>query len=324
MQWRRAALGAALLALALAGVFWLVGRNGTSEPAPGAATPQAQADAAFARSLQGTQPDGDLRILSGGQSLGSNGPALPYAELKRLFDYYLSVVGEQSVQAIAQQIRQVLAQRLPAVQLDAANDLLARYLDYKRALVTLEQNPAQGGSNLALLRQRFASMQALRARWFSAAEDQAMFGLEDAYDQDALARMEVSQDPALGAGQKRERLAVLDAAMPATLRAERDAPRQIINVENKALEMRASGASDQDVFAMRAQALDPQAATRLAALDREEQAWKNRIGVYLSERSKLLQAQPDASASERQAALEQLQQSQFTPAELPRLAAYEP
>ena len=44
---------------------------------------------------------------------------------------------------------------------------------------------------------------------------------------------------------------------------------------------------------------------------------------YLEERNKLLQAQSNASASERESSLAQLQQSSFSEAERPRLVAYE-
>lgn len=312
----------ALVLLGLGGaIWWWPGE--VPESAAGA-DPTATQASAFVRSMQGTVPDGDLRLLPGGQALGQAGGTLPYGELKRLFDYYLSAMGEQSLEAIVQHIQRALEQRLAPAQADAAKHLLGRYLDYKRALVDVEQNPTQSGNGLAAIRQRLAAVQALRARLFSAAEEQAMFGLDDAYDRDALARLEISQNPALNAAQKREQLAVLDAAMPAALRAEYEAPRVVIQVEQRAQEMRAQGASDADIFQMRAKALDAEAATRLAAVDRDEQAWKNRITQYLAERSTLLQAQADASESERAAALAALQQAQFNPDERRRLAAYEP
>jgi lipase chaperone LimK len=276
----------------------------------------------FAPSMQGTVPDGDLRTVPKNQPANVAG-ALPYAELKRLFDYYLSAVGEQDIPAITQQITRALEQSVSPNQLRAAQLLLARYLEFKRALVELEQNPALAGSGVQAIRQRFVAMQDLRARIFSAAEDQGMFGFEDAYDMDALARLEISQNPKLSASQKRDQLAVVDASMSAALRADREVPRVVIKVEEMARQMRANGASDDEVYRMRAKELDPQAASRLAEVDQDELAWKNRIAAYLSERSKVLKAQADMPDSERQAALTQLQQSQFTEEERRRLPAYE-
>jgi lipase chaperone LimK len=94
-------------------------------------------------------------------------------------------------------------------------------------------------------------------------------------------------------------------------------------VEQQATELRAKGASEDEIYRMRAREFDAQAAARLADVDRDEADWKSRIANYLSERGKLLKSQADVSESERQLALTQLQQSRFTEEERRRLAAYE-
>jgi lipase chaperone LimK len=322
MQWSRSWAGVGLLGLVAVVAGWLVWPEAIREVPAVAARPGS--DGAYVPSMQGTVPDGDLRAMLASQSAdASAGGTLPYAELKRLFDYYLSAVGEQSIPAITQQINSALEQAVSPAQLQPVKLLLTRYLEFKRALVELEKNPALGGNGIPAIRQRFMAVQDLRARIFSPAEDQGMFGFEDAYDRDALARLEISQNPALTAAQKRDQLAVVDAAMSPALRADREAPRAIIKVEDIAKQMRANGASDDEVYRMRAKELDPQAASRLAEVDQDELAWKNRITVYQSERSKILKAQAEAPDSERQAALNQLQQSQFTEQERRRLPAYE-
>lgn len=273
--------------------------------------------------MQGTVPDGDLRMLPGAQAALATS-ALPYAELKRLFDYYLSAVGEQTIEAITQEIAGDLQQRLSADQLPAAKRLLALYLQFKLALVDLEKKPELAGTDVKAIRQRLLAMQDLRSQFFSFEETQGMFAFEDDYDQDAVARLEVSQNPALNAAQKKEQLAALDASQSALLREEREAPRVVLKVEEMAQTLRAQGASEDDIYRMRSKELNPEAAARLAEVDRDESAWKSRIASYLDERSKLLQAQGDALPAEREAALAQLQQSQFNPDERRRLAAYEP
>lgn len=322
MKLTRTHVGLGLLTLALlyAGLGWWQGEAATEAPAAETAPP---ASAAFAPSMQGTVPDGDFRTAVAGPAPGHTGGPLAYAELRRLFDYYLSAVGEQSIESITQEIHRAIEQNVAAPQVPGAKRLLGRYLEFKRALVDLEKIPTLEGPGVQAIRQRFAAMQDLRARIFSAEEEQGLFGFEDANDMDALARLEIHQNTALSASQKRDQLAVLDAALPAALRADREAPRVVIQVEQTAQTMRANGASDDDIYRMRAKALDPQAAVRLAEVDREEKAWQDRIAVYLSERSKVLKTQADAPESERQTALNLLQQSQFTEEERRRLAAYE-
>lgn len=273
--------------------------------------------------MQDTVPDGDFRSLHGdGAALLSN--PLPYAELKRLFDYYLSAVGEQTIDAITLEIASDLDRRLSPDQRPAAKRLLALYLQFKLALVELEKKPELAGTDVKAIRQRLLAMQDLRDQFFGAEETQGMFGFEDDYDQDAVARLEVSQNPALSAKQKTEQLAALDASQSAQLREEREAPRVVLKIEQMAQTLRAQGASEDDIYRMRAKELNPEAAARLAEVDREETAWKSRIASYLKERGQLLQVQADAPSVQREAALAQLQQSRFNPDERRRLAAYEP
>jgi lipase chaperone LimK len=249
---------------------------------------------------------------------------LPYAELKRLFDYYLSTVGEQSVDAIAAQVRTVLATHLKPAQLPAAEGLLSRYLAFKKALFEVEQQFSKKAVPAAGLRDRFEAMRQLRERFFNAQESQAMFGAEDAQDLDALARLDIVNDKALSAADKQARLQALDQQLPASLREDREAPRAVLRLEAQVAALRAAGASEDEVFRARAKALDSAAASRFAELDHEERAWQQRIEDYLAERKALLSSKGNASESEQQAALSALQASRFTEGERKRLPAYEP
>jgi lipase chaperone LimK len=309
------------LALALGGiVIWLDAAH--EDPAPQVdAVRLAGADGAFVRSMQGTQPDGDLLARQPGT--GSAAGALAYGELRRLFDYYLSAVGEQPLEVIVAQIRSDLNSRLPPAQAQKAQRLLGLYLEFKRELVELDAKPELAGNGVAAIRKRMLALQDLRARYFSSDEVQGMFGFEDAYDMDAIARLEVSQNPALTAQEKKQQLAALDASMPDALRREREASHGVVWVEQQVAEMRAKGASDDDIYRMRAKAFDAQAAARLADVDREEAAWKARIARYQDERRTVLRNMSSASEPERQMALAQLQQTLFSEAERPRLVAYE-
>lgn len=317
----RASLG--LLGLALVAGGWMVWQGGSGpEVTPAQPAPAASRSVPFVRSMQDTVPDGDLQSMQSGQSAGASG-TLAYGELKRLFDYYLSAVGEQSIAAITQHVRSELERRLPAPQAQKAQRLFALYIEFKRELVELDSKPELAGNGVPAIRKRMLAMQDLRARYFSNDETQGMFGFDDAYDMDAVARLEISQNPALSELQKKQQLAALDTAMPAALLREREASHVVVRVEQQAQELRSRGASEDDIYRMRAKEFDPQAAARLADVDREEAVWKGRVARYLDERSKLLKSKTNTTESERQASLLQLQQSAFTEEERPRLAAYE-
>lgn len=274
----------------------------------------------FVPSMQGTQPDGDRKIL---QAAGLHTSPQAYAQLVRMFDYYLSAVGEADIDAIRQRIANELALAMPPAQAQDAVRLLDLYLAFKRALQELEQDPMLAGNGVQAIRQRMLAVQQLRERFFSADEVRGMFGFDDSYDSDALARLSVGQDASLSAEEKKSRIAALDAALPEVLRADRNANQALLNTQQQALDMRAKGGSDDDVYRMRSQAFGTQAASRLAEVDREEQAWQSRMAAYLAARNAILSAEGTRSEDQRQQALAQLQQSHFSEDERRRLVAYE-
>lgn len=278
--------------------------------------------APFVRSMEGTVPDGSLGVWKAGSSADAAGP-LALGELRRMFDYYLSAVGEKSIAAITQEINAEIERSLAPTNVPKAKRILGLYLEFKRDLLDLERSPGLSGQGVAAIRKRMVSMQDLRARYFNAEETQAMFGFEDAYDMDAVARLEISQDPSLSAKQKQDKLAALDANLSPELLREREAPRVILRVEEKVAQMRAKGATDDEVYRLRAKEFDAPAADRLAALDREEVQWKQRIAQYLAARSQLMAVPATAADPEHQTALLDLQRAQFSEEERRRLPAYE-
>lgn len=308
----RAGLAAFVLVAAGALAPWFFGAESPPPPNRGASTrPAETVPAPFVRSMAGTQPDGRLDAAPGG--------ALKVdAELRHLFDYYLSALGEAELPAIRAGIEQELERRLKPAAAAEAKRLLGQYLAYKRALGEAERGqgaPSASGTSFATAaRNRLIAMQELRKRYFSPTEAAGLFGDTDARDQDAIARLALVDDKSLSPAQRLQRMAELDRSLPPTLQEERTAPQRVLNVEQQVATARNGGASDDDIFRLRAAAFDPQAASRLAQLDREQADWLRRVAAYRS---------ASAGLGGDQAAIQQLRDSLFTSWEQKRLGAYE-
>jgi lipase chaperone LimK len=287
-------------------------------------TPGAQADTkslpnkdmfSFVKSMQGTLPDGNA---------SQTGDALKIdIELRRMFDYYLAAVGEKNLPDIRLEIEKELDKTLNHQAAMQAKEVLARYLAYKQDLVELEKTPGLNSIGAKAMQQRLQGMHKLRARYFSQSEDTAMFGADDAYDADAVARFEISEDKALSEAQKTARYQALDAAMPSALREEKEAPYKILRLAENVSKLRQQGASDDEIYRMRAANTSPEAAARLAALDVEEAQWNKRIARYLQERKQL---QENGQKNHEQLASNEFQilrDKNFSTIEQKRLAAYE-
>ncbi len=299
-------LGAGLAAGAL--LYLSFSRPDIAAPQPvRAAAPDPYA---FVRSMEGTRPDGAIVQSDDGQLVVD-------AELGHLFDYYLAGLGEKDLAAIRSEIERELDRRLKPGPAAQAKRLLGSYLAYKGALAELEKGMVASGDMVTSARARLMAMQKLRASFFSPSEIAGLFGFSDAYDQDALARIEISQDPRLTAPQRIDKLAALDKKLSPAMREEREAPTRVLRTEESVRAMRAQGASDDEVYRLRAAAFSTEGASRLAALDREEAAWNGRITAYLAERGSL-----SAQAS-NDSLQQQLRDRHFSPDEQRRLGAYE-
>ncbi|WP_156397885.1 lipase secretion chaperone [Duganella sp. Root336D2] len=306
MAWAACGLAAAAVA-----ALWIHGAAAPSAPAPGSSAPPAPASTPpFVPSMAGTQPDGRLGAAAG-DTLEVD------AELRHLFDYYLSALGEAELPAIRAGIEKELEKRLKPGAAADARRLLGQYLAYKRALAEAERSqgaPASGTSFAAAARGRLLAMQELRKRYFTPAEAAGLFGDTDARDQDAIARLALLDDKTLAPDQRLQRMADLDRRLPAGLQEERTAPLRVLNVEQQVETARRGGAGDDEVYRLRAAAFDPQAAGRLAQLDREQGEWLRRISAYRT---------ASAGLGGNQAAIQQLRDSLFTSWEQKRLGAYE-
>lgn len=271
----------------------------------------------FVRSMEGTQTDGKLEE--------AQGELVVNAELRLMFDYYLAATGEKSLAEIRKEIEKVLDQRLRPHAAAQAKQLLARYLQYKTALFDSEKKLGQQVQSATMMatamRARWQAMQNLRLQYFSAKESQAMFGFDDAYDLDAIARLEIANNRALTEAEKQARLRTLDENLPADLKEAKNAPLQVIRLEEQANAMRNQGASEDDVYRMRAAAISPDAANRLAQVDREEADWKSRIQRYLNERRSLLNM--GLNEVQLSQSISALRNRYFSTQEQMRLPAYE-
>lgn len=299
---KMAGIGTLALALVLSALYF--GSAAPPVPAPSKAEPDLFA---FVRSMQGTRPDGDIKTSTGAQLVVD-------AELGHLFDYYLAGLGEKDLAAIKAEIERELERRLAAAPAAQAKQLLAQYLAYKQALAGIETKLPKDASMAQSARARLQAMRQLRPDFFTPEQSAGLFGASDARDDDAIARLAIDADQTLDAAQKQARLAALDGQLTAAQRAERDAPTQVMRLEESVQQLRANGAGDNEVYRVRAAAISPEAAARLADVDREEAAWQGRISAYLAQR---------AAVTGDAARLQQLRDSSFTPDEQRRLGAYE-
>jgi len=272
---------------------------------PPAPSGRVEPPAALPGSLAGTEPDGAIRADDAGHLVID-------LELRRLFDHFLIASGEEPIATIRARIVAVLHARLPATAEAEATAILDRYLAYRDAARQLSPPPAP--------RAGLGQLHDLRARMFAPEVARAFFADEEAATYAAFDRRDALLDPALSPAERERRLAEIDARLPAAARDARAAATAPIDELNREQAMRAAGAGDDQIAAARTAAFGPEAAARLAELDRSRAAWDARLARFRAARAQLL-ADPGLDDAERNRRIAELLASSFTPEERIRVEA---
>ncbi|HSX60316.1 MAG TPA: lipase secretion chaperone [Tahibacter sp.] len=236
-------------------------------------TPQT-ATAAREDSLRGTAVDGTVRVDAQGRVVRDRG-------LRRVFDYFLTRLGERSPERIRDDFAAWLQQQ---PQLDAAARaealaLFDRYVELQRAAAALPRSND--------LRADLQRLQELRVRELGAELARAWFGDEEAYAAQTLARLEAARDASLDAATRERRLAEIDAQLDPAQRASRDDSTAFQQAVSDSAGFDADAASAQRRAEQRRQRWGEDAAVRLAELDQQEASWQLRLRAYAQAREQL-------------------------------------
>lgn len=274
-------------------------------PLPAAPSPAGGALPPLPASLRGTD-------LDGGFSLDAEGRLLPTPGALRLFDYFLSASGEEPLETIEARITAEIEARLPPAAATDARELLARYLRYREALRGLDEPRVAGSGDLA---RRLQWVRELRREHFGAADAQALFGEEEELQRAAIDWLRVSRNLTLSDAERARQLEAIERALPENVRRAHDRAAAPLRALQEEEELRASGASEAEIRAMRERRFGAEAADRLAVLDRERAEWQRRLAAYRAERAVLL----GGGAGESE--LEALRARHFQGAELARVRA---
>lgn len=258
-------------------------------------------------SLRETEPDGAVTLAADG--------SLRYDRaLRRLFDYWLSLVGEIDHAGIRALVEAWLTERHPPRVVAQALDAYDRYLRYLAEVdrVGASVGRADPARRLALLKQ-------LRRQVLGAELATAFFAEQEAYEDLTLARWQLSRDTSLSPAERDARLAAAEAALPESLRQELQAERRA--EADLALSQQIDAAlTDPAARAeARREAFDAETAARLDQLDAERRQWSERVAAYRGF-LKTLDGLDAASREQRRSAY--LTQH-FAPHEAQRIAALE-
>ena len=215
-------------------------------------------------SLEGTQPDGQL-------SVSADGSLLVDGELRLFFDYFLTARGEVSDEALRLAVESSAAEKLPAQAAREAAELFGRYLRFTAIAERKLSGHDPAAFDSTHVERRYRLLSEARDKAFGEDTARRLFGDQLQIERAQLlmqkARLDATTDAA-----KRASLARFEASLSPAERAARAASMKPLEVRRQVAEMRRMGATDAEVWAVRAEAFGADAADRLAALDARRDA----------------------------------------------------
>ncbi|MCB1582804.1 MAG: hypothetical protein KDI92_07055 [Xanthomonadales bacterium] len=237
-------------------------------------------------SLQGSQPDGAINFDEQGNVKADK-------DLHRLFDYYLSTQGEQDMVQIKKQLLMSASDYLSLNQLEQLRDYFDQYVQY----LENAENFAVSFNDDEPLEQRLIQIKQLREDLLGQQMADGFFADEYAY-----AEWVLQQDNIPDNELNEQQIKWLEAENKAT--AYQDAL-----IQNQKFET--VGLSELEKQAARTETYGEQVANQLAALDKQQSLWNEKVQSYIGLREQI----------KNHTELKNLH-SQYSNSELKRLNAY--
>ncbi len=273
------------------------------------------------RSLQGTDVDGEIIIDENQQLVVTEG-------LRRLFDYFLSALGEEDEATIFARVESYIRSFVPEPAASQAIVIFNRYIDYLKAMPEIEkrygnlqlQTTQNGELDLNMVAQQKQDVAKLRQQYFDTQTITAFFGAEDEYDDYSIAMINIEQNKLLSDEQKAAAQQDYISRMPDNMtKANIEQQANLNSLMRRTEQMKAQGATPEALYNMRRELVGAAAAGRLAQLDKEDADFDQRFSQYQTQKQLLEQ---NANSTQSRAQIEQLEQQLFSVTERKRLAGY--
>ncbi len=223
--------------------------------------------------------------------LDPDGHLIVTSSIKSVIEYFLSATGEEPIGTIIERIKEFFTQQLEDPARSEALEVLTQYIAYKESLSVLETNLAENvklaGKSSDYLTM-FQYRRDARKNNLSPEVYEAFFADEDKEDSYTASVLEIQNNQALTAEEKRAQSIAMEALLPPQEQAVKQAERTRENLKQNIQTARATGASEEEIFQMRSEVYGYEAAERFAAADAKKAQWEARYQSYRSKKQSIL------------------------------------
>ncbi len=200
-----------------------------------------------------------------------------------LFDFYLSAMGEESIEVIVSRIKHNLTQQLYTPALEQCLNILAGYLEYRNEITVLKrqfnQESDQGYSLEKVSSARNLTI-AARSKFLSNEVIEAFFEQADQYEDYMLKLVSIAENPQLSVQQKQTEKELLNSNSPQWLLDQQKKANQLNDYRRQYQKLQAQGANTYELTLLAEQEFSVEAADRLAELAKKREQWDQRLNQY--------------------------------------------
>ena len=263
--------------------------------------------------------------------VSESGELIINKKIQHLFDFYLSAMGEESLDIIVTRIKHSLTSQLVDPALTQGVEILTGYLQYLNEVSAIKQqfeqniDPNNTGEyaleNVIQVREKVLDA---RASYLDGDVIDAFFGQADEYEDYMLSLAMINKNNELDTAEKQSAKAELDAAAPEWLLAQQRNANQLNKYRDQYKTLQEQGASQTELQDFTQQSFSPEVADRLAILDEKRLQWQVKLGEY-REQLAVITARAidnnDSDSEQQQLEITQLRKVYFTPQEIKRVSA---
>jgi lipase chaperone LimK len=246
-------------------------------------------------SLRGTTLDNALQVDESGHLIISN-------NIKDLFDYFLSTISEEELATILLRIDEYLSHYLQEPALSESKTVLAQYVEFKYALLTLEQEMSKNltqmsqkdkinGGYLSFLRKQIDQRNALRELHLDLAVYEAFYEEEQRYDEYTYSKLLVNSNKSLSARERLDKVTEFQNTLPEDVRQSMRETQITDELKIRTEKILADGGDQEQVRGLRREMFGDDAVQRFDELDQERAQWNVRTSEYLAQRANILNTQ---------------------------------
>ena len=238
----------------------------------------------LAKSLRGTR-------IPAAFTLDTEGHLIVTPSIKSVIEYFLSATGEESLETIIARTEEFITSQLEEPARSEALDVVAQYIGYKEALISLESDFADN-TNLSGQSSDYLTMfqyrREVRMNNLSPEIYDAFFADDDKADSYTASLLEIGKNNDLTDEEKETHYLAAEQLLSKQDQAIKQAERTRDTLQENIQVARSQGANDAEIFQMRSDIYGHEAAERFAVADKKKAEWNSRFEQYRQQRQQIL------------------------------------